>query len=110
MLPGDTLEDFINATSLVISEPPPDVMLRHVTRLHIAYLVTLLTPEWQEVGTHLYGHEIFPDFVAFTTRLLEVKANMVAQGMLMPEVVMEEPMQEQEECALIPLSGSETEG
>jgi len=106
MIPGDALGDFLNAVSPTILELPLGVMVPHLAGLQIAYLVSLLTPEWKDTGNYLIIHEVYPDFIAFMNRLREVEALMVDQ--VMP-VLEEEPMQEPNEHALTPPSGFEGE-
>lgn len=113
MIPGDALGDFLDAVSPTIMELPPDIVVPHLAGLQIAYLVSLLTPEWKDAGNHLIIHEVHPDFIAFMDRLCEVEALVVDQvvpaaDQVMPALV-EVPVQEPEERALTPLSGSEDE-
>ena len=106
MIPGDALGDFLDAVSPIILELPPDVVVPHLAGLQIAYLVSLLTPEWKDAGNHLIIHEVHPDFIAFMNRLREVEGLIADQ--VMPALV-EEPVQELEKRALTPPSGSEAE-
>ena len=49
MHPWDALGDFSDLGIPVLEQFPPHVMVPYVVELQIVYLISLLTPKWQDI-------------------------------------------------------------
>ena len=66
---GDTIGDFLDLVALTLLTLPLNVTIPYVMDLRIAYLISLLTIEWKEVGNELHAQGPYSNLLTFTTHL-----------------------------------------
>lgn len=69
MMSWETLGTFLDIVTPVILELPPSIEMPYVVTLQMAYLVSLLAPEWQGAADNLMNQGPYNDLVAYTTLL-----------------------------------------
>ena len=69
MHPGEKLGDFLNLVMPTLQRFSTYVMNPYMVDLQILYLISLLTPEWQDVGNDLRILGPYDDFVTLLTHL-----------------------------------------
>ena len=69
----ETLGDFLDITTPILQQIPPHMTVPYMVDLQILYLISLLTPEWQDVGNDLRILGPYDDFVTFITHLCEIE-------------------------------------
>jgi len=74
MHPGEKLGDFLNLVTPTLQQFSTYMMNPYMVDLQILYLISLLTPEWQDVGNDLRILGPYDDFVTFITHLREIEA------------------------------------
>ena len=74
MHPWDALGDFLDVATPILQQFPPYMMGPYMVDLQILYLISLLTPEWQDIGNDLRITGPYNDLVTFTSHLREVEA------------------------------------
>ena len=75
MHPLEALGNFLDEVIPVIQEVPPSPMLPYIVDLQLGYLVSILTPEMQELANQLLGQALYPDIETFANHLREAKEN-----------------------------------
>ena len=63
----------MDITTLVLQQFPPHIAVPYMVDLQILYLISLLTPEWQDVRNDLRILGPYDDFVTFITHLCKIK-------------------------------------